>query len=288
MMGIRTPGGAAGLLLLFGVVSLAAVATGAAVAAVHGVPAGSWLRNLAAWAAGGAAATAIAISARPGFLAVALWALPVGLLATFLGPTLDGVHRWVALGPLHLNVAMLLLPPALVALALPDRERLTPWLAVFAALILLVAQPDASQATTLAAAAALIAARTVRPMMIRIGLIGGAVVLALASWLRPDPLKPVAEVEGILGLAYSLSPAVAALALLLLVAAAATPVITTRHGAPSVKRAGAALAVGLLLWSTIPFLGAFPVPLAGMGMSPILGAWLGVGLLAAIMRVRAE
>ena len=33
-----------------------------------------------------------------------------------------------------------------------------------------------------------------------------------------------------------------------------------------------------------PAVGAFPVPLVGMGPSPILGAWLGVGLLAAAAR----
>ena len=32
----------------------------------------------------------------------------------------------------------------------------------------------------------------------------------------------------------------------------------------------------------MPFLGAFPAPLLGLGMSPIIGAWLGVGLLAGL------
>jgi hypothetical protein len=285
-MTIRGPGGAGRLLLVFGALSLAAVATGAAVAAFSGVPAASWIRNLAAWAAGGAAATAIAVSARPGIGPVVLWTLPVGLLATFLGPDLDGVHRWVDLGPLHFNVAMLLLPPALVALADLARERLAPWLAVLASLALLAAQPDASQSTTLAAMAALIAARTVPGPVARTGLIGTVALLATLSWFRPDPLKPVAEVEQIIGLAFALSPAAAALALLLLIAAAVTPIIATRDGPPALRLAGQALAGCLLLWTAMPFLGAFPVPLAGMGMSPILGAWLGVGLLASLMRGR--
>ena len=32
-----------------------------------------------------------------------------------------------------------------------------------------------------------------------------------------------------------------------------------------------------------PALGHFPTPLVGLGLSPILGAWLGVGLLCAVM-----
>lgn len=31
----------------------------------------------------------------------------------------------------------------------------------------------------------------------------------------------------------------------------------------------------------MPLVGAFPVPLTGMGMSPILGFWLGIGVLSA-------
>ena len=38
----------------------------------------------------------------------------------------------------------------------------------------------------------------------------------------------------------------------------------------------------------MPMFGAFPVPWVGMGMSPIVGGWLGVGLLAAAMRWRGD
>jgi len=285
-MMVEGPGGAARLLLLFGALSLAAVVTGVAVAAFSGVPAGTWVRNLAAWAVGGTAAAGIAAVARPGILQAVLWMLPAGLLATFLGQGLDGVHRWLDVGPLHFNVAMLLLPAALVALALLATEQRTPWLAVFASLALLVAQPDASQATTLATVAALSGALTLQRTIARVGMIGAVVVIAAVSWLRPDPLEPVAEVEQIIGLAFALSPVAAGLALLLLIAAAAAPIIATRHGTPPVSLGGVSLGLCLLAGAIMPFLGAFPVPLVGMGMSPIIGAWLGIGLLAAQLRRR--
>ena len=47
--------------------------------------------------------------------------------------------------------------------------------------------------------------------------------------------------------------------------------------------AGRALAVLLLGAAVGPALGHFPTPLVGLGLSPILGAWLGVGLLCAVM-----
>jgi hypothetical protein len=41
------------------------------------------------------------------------------------------------------------------------------------------------------------------------------------------------------------------------------------------------LASYFLTISLMPLVGAFPVPLTGMGMSPILGYWLGIGVLSA-------
>lgn len=281
MRALDRPGG---LLLLFGGLSLAAVALGAAVGAASGVPASIWMRNPAAWGVGALAGAAIARLARPGAATLALCAAPLGLAASFLGPGLESVHRWIDLGPAHLNVAMLLSPAAVVALAVRAPQQRWPWLAMLIALALLAAQPDASQATALAAVVALIAAVTIRRAGVRIALIATLVGLAALTWLRPDPLAPVAEVEGIIGLAFKLAPLCAGLALLLLAGVAGAPVACTLNSPPALRLGGAALGLYLLVCAAMPFLGAFPVPLVGMGMSPIIGAWLGVGLLASLQR----
>lgn len=275
-----------GWLLGFGGVSLIAVATGAAVCAASGVPAALWGRNLAAWVVGAAAAVGIAWAWRPAMAPVALWLAPIGLAATFLAPGMDGVHRWTDLGPLHMNMAMLLLPAAVAALPAADGPRPLSWGAMVLTLALLAAQPDASQATTLAAVVALVAVATVRRAGLRLGLIAAALVVAVIAWLRPDPLLPVPEVEGIVGLAFAVSPAAGGLAVLSLAAVGASPVLWTRAGAPGLRLAGAALGLCLLGWAATPMFGAFPVPLVGVGLSPILGAWLGAGVLAG--RTRAE
>jgi hypothetical protein len=266
-------------------VSLAAVATGAVVCAISGVPASLWIRNLVAWAVGGLVAVCISMTLRPGGLALALGAAPVGLLATFLGQGQLGVHRWIGLGPLYVNAAMLLLPSAIVALAALGGTRRWPWIAAIGCLGLLVVQPDASQASALAAATALVTGLIVRGRIPRLALMIGAGVLAGIAWLRPDPLQPVPEVEGVIGLALALSPITAGLALLLLFAFAATPALATRASSPGPRSAGLALSLCLALWAATPFIGAFPVPLVGIGLSPILGAWLGVGLLAGLVRL---
>ncbi|NBB62060.1 hypothetical protein GVN18_22580 [Pseudomonas sp. ODNR1LW] len=273
------------LLAIFGLASLAAVAVGAVVCALSGVSAASWGRNLAVWLAGGLAAAALAAAGRrvvsPGAgLTVAGLAL-AGLAASFFNPAQEGVHRWIDAGPLHVNVAMVVLPSLCVVLAATERRRAV-WAAALLALLLLIAQPDASQAAALAAVTALVAVFRAPGRTARAVIVLGATVAAIAAWLRPDPLQPVAEVEEILGLAFQLSPVVGCLALAGLAAFVAAPALVT-VSAGRLRLAGAALSLCLAVWAITPFFGAFPVPLVGVGMSPILGAWLGVGLLAALL-----
>jgi hypothetical protein len=272
---VKTAGFAhgAGFLAAFGFLSLAAVGVGCVIAAIHGAPAGVWTRDLAAWAVGGLVATGIArvsgSRAVAGFLVVA----PLGLIAALLSAGQQGVHRWVGLGPLHMNVAEVLLPAAVVAFgafaAAPG-----PWLAAALTLGLLVAQPDASQATALGGAGGLW-------RLAAIALVAAAVV---AAWGRADPLAPVPDVEGIMGLAWTLSPLVACVAWAFLAGAALAPMLLSREAAKPVRTAALALGVYAIAAAASPLLGAFPVPLVGMGMSPILGLWLGAGLLAALAR----
>ncbi len=272
-----------GFLRAFGLMSLACVGVGCWVAAAHAVPAGVWARNLAAWAAGLLVAASVARTAgSAGARTAFLLAAPVGLIVTLLGPGLSGVHRWAQLGPVRMNLAEILLPAAAVAFAALSPGRLWTWLAAAAVAALLVAQPDASQAT--AFGGALIAALVLSPLGRgpRWGGVAAAVIAVALAWLRPDPLAPVPEVEGIFGLAWTLSPLAALLAAAALGAAALAPALAARHGEAIARRASLVLVVYFLLSAITPALGAFPVPLVGMGVSPILGFWLGAGLLAAL------
>lgn len=270
------------LLLIFGAASLAAVGVGAVVCAAGGVPTGSWVRNLAAWLIGALAAVGMAATVRFAVLTVVPWLAVAGLAATFFNPAQDGVHRWVDAGPLHVNVAMVVLPCAAVALAMAA-DRWTVWVAAFAALVLLVVQPDASQATALAGVIALVAAVRLHNRSTKAVVIVGAGLLAILAWIRPDPLQPVAEVEEIVGMAFGLSPALGGLTLIALIAFVAVPAVLSRSD-DRLRLGGRALSLCLALWVVTPMFGAFPIPLVGVGMSPILGAWLGVGLLAALRR----
>jgi cell division protein FtsW (lipid II flippase) len=269
---------------VFAALSLLAVAVGAAACALSGVPAAGWGRNLAAWAIGGMAAVALARWAGPRAMQAAAVLGPVAIWATFLNDAQQGVHRWLDLGPLHINAAMLMSPAFVVAFAMLIRTSAVWWLAAALALAGLAVQPDASQATALALAVAVAGFRAGgRAIWGWLGA-AGAVALAALAWTRPDPLTPVPEVEEAARLALEVSPILGALAIAAMVATALAPAIPVRAGPAPLRRTGAALAILLLGWCVAPALGAFPTPFIGVGPSAILGAWLGVGLLAASLR----
>ncbi|CAL1692532.1 hypothetical protein MMB232_02706 [Brevundimonas subvibrioides] len=274
--------GGSGALLIFAVSSLAAVGLGTFISASSDVPTGSWLRNLVAWGVGLLLAVGLAMTTPGRRVVIVPWIGAAALLVTLFNPDQDGVHRWIDIGPLHINVAMVVLPATAVALA-SAAPRWTAWLPAFLMLGLLVLQPDASQAAALAGVMAWITITRVSGMTTRTGLIAGAVLLAAIACGRPDPLLPVPEVEGIVGLAFGLSPWLGGLALVTLATVAALPAALTLP-VPGTRLAGQALSLCLVLWALSPLFGAFPVPLVGIGMSPILGAWLGMGLLCAQMR----
>jgi hypothetical protein len=171
---------------------------------------------------------------------------------------MSGVHRWIALG-VRFNAAELLLPSALVTL---DSQILLS----FALLVLLALQPDASQAIALAGA---MIVTTIASK--RFWLAASLAAVAALSFLRADTLAPVPEVEGIILLA---TPLQASIAMLALAGTALAPLIVRSYS----------LTIYLALCALAPALGAFPVPLVGMGVSPILGAWLGFGALMGSIR----
>lgn len=111
--------------------------------------------------------------------------------------------------------------------------------------------------------------------------VGVVAVLGIIAWARPDPLAGVAEVEGIIGLAWQRAPLVAAVAVTSLAIAVGAPVLSSSRSNRAPARA---LAAYMAVTAIAPAIGAFPVPLIGMSMSPVIGFWLGIGMLVAQRR----
>ena len=275
------------LLWIFAGASLLAVAAGCVVASAAGVGAFSWGRNLIAWLLGAASAVAISRSSAPISLVTPIAAAAIiGLAATFIGVGQDGVHRWWDVGPLHINAAALVLPLAIVALARAGGSLLLVAAVSILLAAVLAAQPDAAQATAFGAAmAAVLAMRRDQPGW-RWTIVALLSLIAGLSWLRPDPLEPVAEVEEIVQLAWRIAPIAGVLGVLGLIGTTLAPLVGRRE--QELRPEALALAIYMAIVALAPSVGAFPVPLMGMGMSSVLGLWLGVGLLAASMRSSAD
>jgi hypothetical protein len=272
-------------LVVFTGASLAAVACGAAVLALRGVPLGSWVRNPVAWLVGAVAGGGVMLAGRSVALARAVLVLAVAAIAgTFLGPAQQGVHRWIDAGPLHVNVAALVLPPAVVALAFCGIWSRTGAAFATTIAVLLVLQPDASQATSFLVAVMILLARSTASSAARLTAGAVALLTAAGSWMRPDPLEPVPEVEGIFSLALNVSPALAGAAALALVAVCVAPLAIRATAGTARRSAALALAGYFAAVAICPAFGAFPVPLVGLGMSFPVGYWLGVALLCAEVR----
>ncbi|CAN5169885.1 hypothetical protein BH09PSE2_BH09PSE2_24700 [soil metagenome] len=225
---------------------------------------------------------ALGLSRMPGgWVRWALLLAPLGLAATFVAPGLSGVHRWVAAGPISFKMAELLLATFVVAAASGRASFVVRLICTLAVLLLLIAQPDASQAVAVAGGAIAAILKSGAPSLRRaLACVGIAVVAALAL-SRPDPLAPVPRVEGVLQLAAAYSHLLAAAAVVALGVSASAPLVL-RSSAGAASAAAVGLSAYFALAALAPLLGAFPVPLMGLGVSPILGAWLGFGSLMSL------
>ena len=206
-----------------------------------------------------------------------LFAAPAAIASTFLSDGLNGVHRWVFLGPVRLHIASIVLPLLLIRLAAPaKRQTAFAWFAALLTAALLILQPDGSEASAFICSALSIiiaCAGGRRPLLF----LGTFVVLTCFAivWITPDRLPSVAYVEGIIKMAALLHPAVAVCGILG-VAILPIPFLYEATTGYRTKRV-AALAVGLYFLVIILIsagTGQYPIIFFGDGASPILGYYL--------------
>ena len=255
-----------------------AVLLGALVMRHAGIPSSTWGQNLAATVLGAGlvlathrARGALTSPARASGI-VAMGALAL-LGATFLHRGIDGVHRWVSLGSVPLHAGAVVLPPLLVLLV--RRHRTGSAVMALVTLCVLWRQPDAAQAGAFALAWSV--ARAAEHGRAAAWAITAALLLAVATAVRADPLPQVAYVEGIVGMAARAGSTwgIASLAALTL-----PPLAWLRANDRETGLAMAAYVVGTL---GAAWLGSFPVPYLGYGVSPILGYYLAMVVSAPAM-----
>jgi len=257
----------------FGAGSLLAILLGAAAMALADIPLSIWIRNPVAWLA--AAAVGIFIASRGwfGVGAIVVAAIVIGLSLVSSGQ--EGVFRWVGAGPIQLNAAALVLPVAIAAFA-----RARAWIAALSFVIIgavIAHQPDISQLAGFAIASVILFAFAFGWKGALAALILGFALLAYCL-RQPDPLLPVAHVEGILLLAFNQSPALGITMAAAQGLAVVSPMLLLRSG--DLRWKALALSGYFGATSLAPLLGAYPVPLAGYGLSFVIGWVLGFAALA--------
>ncbi|MEO1044582.1 MAG: hypothetical protein AAFX04_04000 [Pseudomonadota bacterium] len=262
-------------LSLFGLISGLCVGIGAYLMISGNVLTSASLGTALAWAIGAVLAIACACTrlAERG-LTVLTCIGGAALTLTLFQSGQDDVTRWLAIGSVRLNAAMLTLPWIVVAMAQSGfRGRIYPAIAVVLAIILAI-QPDPSQAFAFAAAMGVVALheRNTKALLIAAISIGTALV---AIW-RNTPLPPIPHVELIIEMAFETSSLLGFLLILLLAAGALFPALLARQ---SGRSEGLALTAYLAVATIAPAFGWFPVPWAGAGMSFPIGIWLAIGLL---------
>jgi cell division protein FtsW (lipid II flippase) len=211
-------------------------------------------------------------------VAVTLLALALAIEAYILvaGVSMEGVRRWVALGPLQLHAASLLV--SLAAWIAAQRLDTIGAVLLAATLAVLAAQPDAASvlALTLALGAVALVDKSKRRLAGVLAILGAAGVAWALS--RPDPLPAVDHVELVVRRAFEASTTIGSLAAVALIAAPMAMLWTRR--APATLALAAAWA-GFVLANLIA---NYPAPVIGAGAAPVLGWLMSIGLASARTR----
>lgn len=200
------------------------------------------------------------------------------LCSSFCFDGIEGVRRWVYLGPLALNVAFILLPVLLINIYnLSQNGYLKAcYILALTIAIILFFQPDASMVTAFSTALIPFFYINYNDKLSRyIWVI--LFVLSCISWINIDNLEPVSYVEDILVLAKEISwiyLICCALSFLVLLFP-----FFKKDNCLQCKQISRSLGFFFFVLIVSTLFGNFPVPLIGYGVSPIAGYLVSVSYL---------
>lgn len=246
----------------------------------YGVPASIWMQNIIIWIIGTLLGSLFIIkkngknlmngNSKSAILIVVLLVLP------FFFHGLEGIHRWVTIGPINIYIASILLPLLIIhlwKLALNHREVYIVGLS-FITLVILLLHPDAGQLTAFACGAAILLWKHMNNRALKLLSITLTFALVALSWVFLDHLKPVPYVEDILFLVADMGNIwfiTGIFSLLLLL----TPFFYYA------KKSILSLSLGVYFLTTmiVTFIGNFPMPIMGYGISPVIGYLISITFL---------
>ncbi|MGE7020986.1 FtsW/RodA/SpoVE family cell cycle protein [Solibacillus cecembensis] len=200
------------------------------------------------------------------------------LLLTFLDSGVEGVHRWLTLGPISINISNVFLPLLLILLStlLSKNQWWKSYLIVLTTSFLLVLQPDASTVTAFVISTLVLFVCNINRYSIRFTLLLIPLTFVIISWIFIDSLAPVPYVEDILFMAKDLGFLwfiIALTSLFILI----IPFLFF----PPKKQKITSISLGIYFLTLLitTFFGHFPVILMGYGISPIIGYFISINWL---------
>jgi len=254
-----------------------AVGMGMAYMLAAGAPSRYLLVNLAAlvlgataWLALGRTAGSRLAGAGPVILALAL---PL-LLTGFFGIAVEGASRWVSVGPLNLQVSLIVLPVMLVLYA--RRPDAIGTAGVIAAALALAVQPDRAMAGVLVAG--LLGLLCATPGRLAFTAAAASLLAFGCTLITPDTLPAAPYVDRILYTAFDVHP-LAGVAVVLGAALLVVPALIVASKTAGERPALLAFGGCWLGMVVAAALGNYPTPLVGYGGSAVLGYLLSVALL---------
>lgn len=205
---------------------------------------------------------------------IAPWIATAAIASTLLGAEREGVHRWLAAGPVSLHVSSVLSPWIIAMVFDAVSVRGWRWSSVALCVGLQcvhLAQPDLAQSIAVSLAVCVLAAAVNGPTVVRALLVSAMLSLSVLTSVRRDPLGAVAEVELILRHASSLAPwwLVAAISLIALWIAL---IARGPQRASTLSLALAAYATSVVAVGAITE--RFPVAYVGAGAGHVIGAYV--------------
>ncbi len=191
------------------------------------------------------------------------------LFSSLIFNGISGVHRWVNIGPIALNIAFIAVPILLICIYIFSNSGhlQTCYSLILSIAVILFLQPDASMLT--AFFMALIPFyRSNRNKFWKYSWIL-LLILSGVSWIRTDTLEPVSYVEDILIIAINISWGY--LFCFLFSFGVLLWPFFKRNNCKQYREISTSLGLFFLCLIVSTLFGNFPVPLIGYGISPIIG-----------------
>ncbi|MBC7428333.1 MAG: hypothetical protein H7336_06960 [Bacteriovorax sp.] len=198
------------------------------------------------------------------------------LLACFLFPGQNEVHRWINVGQFGVEVSMIVIPLILWCLHqfLHDKKFLHGTVLFAATATILGFQPDASQVTAFCLAGLVLFFNNKMEIKFRVAAFFIAAITIFLAWNRVDLLEPIEYVEDIFEMMVSMGP-VGIVGIFICSLALIIPFILMEFKRiETVRVLSTAFIVYLATSMIIAVFGHYPVMVMGAGASSVVGWYL--------------